>query len=253
MAIYLRKKSEIEKLSISNNLVAKTLNYLKGLVKPGMSLIEVNALGEEFIHAHGGRPAFKGLYGFPAGVCTSVNEVIIHGIPNEYVLKEGDILGMDIGVEKDGWYGDAAMTVGIGEISKDNQDLLACSYDSLMYAIDNIKEGMRFKELSYLIQEFIHSRGFVPLRGFCGHGIGKKAHEEPEIPNYIEGNNPRQGPKIKNGMVFCIEPMVCHTDGTAKILNDDWAVVSADGLNGSHHEHTIAMVNGKPIILSIDK
>lgn len=253
MAIYLRKQSEIEKLSISNNLVAKTLNYLKALVKPGMSLIEVNALGEEFIRTHGGRPAFKGLYGFPAGVCTSVNEVIIHGIPDEYVLKEGDILGMDIGVEKDGWYGDAAMTVGIGEISKDNQDLLACSYDSLMYAIANIEEGMRFKELSYLIEQFILGRGYVPLRNFCGHGIGKKPHEEPEIPNYIEGNNPKQGPKIKNGMVFCIEPMVCHTDGTAKILDDDWAVVSADGLNGSHHEHTIAMVNGKPRILSIDE
>jgi methionyl aminopeptidase len=253
MAITLKKPQEIEKLSISNNMVAKTLNYLKSLVKPGMSLKEVNALGEEFIHAHGGRPAFKGLYGFPAGVCTSVNEVIIHGIPDEYVLKEGDILGMDIGVEIDGWYGDAAMTVGIGEISKADKDLLSCSYDALMYAIDNIKEGMRFKELSSLIEQFILHRGYVPLRGFCGHGIGRKAHEEPEIPNYLEGNNPKQGPKIKNGMVFCLEPMVCHTDGTAKILDDNWAVVSADGLNGSHHEHTIAMVDHKPIILSIDE
>lgn len=252
MAILIKKPHEIEKLSISNNIVAKTLNYLSKQVRPGISLKEINALGEEFIHSHGGRPAFKGLYGFPAGVCTSVNEVIIHGIPDDYTLKEGDILGMDIGVEKDGWYGDAAVTVGVGEITEANKDLIACSYDALMYAIEHITEGMRFKELSLLLEEFILARGYIPLRSFCGHGIGRKPHEEPEIPNYLEGNNPKQGPKIKNGMVFCIEPMICQKSGKAKILDDKWSVVSEDGLFGSHYEHTVAVINGKAVILSQD-
>lgn len=251
MAISIKKAQDIEKLSISNQMVAKTLSYLSGEVKAGMTLAKLNAMGEEFIAKLGGRPAFKGLYGFPAGVCMSVNEVIIHGIPNEYVLKEGDILGMDIGVEKDGWYGDSAVTVGIGEISKENQDLIDCSRDTLYYAIENIKEGMRFKELSLLIEEFILSKNYVPLRNFCGHGIGRKPHEEPEIPNYLDSSNPKQGPKIKNGMVFCLEPMIAQKSGTPKILADKWAVVSEDGLFGSHYEHTVAIINGKAKILSV--
>lgn len=253
MAISLKKEEDIKKLYISNQMVAKTLSYLCKEVHEGMTLSTVNALGEKFIAKLGGRPAFKGLYGFPAGVCTSVNEVIIHGIPNEYVLKSGDILGMDIGVEKDGWFGDSAVTVGIGDISKENQDLINCSRDTLYYAIENIKEGMRFKELSLLIEEFILSRGYVPLRNFCGHGIGRKPHEEPEIPNYLDSSNPKQGPKIKNGMVFCLEPMIAQKDGTPKILEDKWAVVSEDGLFGSHYEHTVAMINGKAEILSLIK
>lgn len=250
MAIAIRKPHEIEKLSISNNMVAKTLDHLSKHIRPGISLKEINAMGEEYIQSLGARPAFKGLYGFPAGVCTSLNEVIIHGIPTDYQLQEGDIIGMDIGVEKDGWYGDAAVTIGVGEISKENKELIACAYDTLMYAIESIEVGMRFKELSYLMQEFIHSRGYVPLRNFCGHGIGKKPHEEPEIPNYLEGNNPKQGPKIKNGMVFCLEPMICQKSGVAKILENKWDVVSEDGLYGSHYEHTVAIINNKAEILS---
>jgi methionyl aminopeptidase len=121
-----------------------------------------------------------------------------------------------------------------------------------MYAIEHITEGMRFKELSLLLEEFILARGYIPLRSFCGHGIGRKPHEEPEIPNYLEGNNPKQGPKIKNGMVFCIEPMICQKSGKAKILDDKWSVVSEDGLFGSHYEHTVAVINGKAVILSQD-
>ncbi|MBE0491187.1 MAG: type I methionyl aminopeptidase [Sulfurospirillum sp.] len=252
MAIGLKKAQEIEKLSISNNMVAKTLNYLKKEVKAGITLKQINALGEEFIYAQGGRPAFKGLYGFPAGVCTSLNQVIIHGIPTDYALQEGDILGLDIGVEKDGWYGDSAITVGVGKISEADQKLIDCSYNTLMHAIESIRDGMRFKELSYILQESIISSGYIPLRSYCGHGIGRKPHEEPEIPNYLDGNNPKQGPKIKNGMVFCLEPMVCQKDGTAKVLEDKWSVVSADGLNGSHYEHTVAIINNKAVILSQD-
>ncbi|MBL0702792.1 MAG: type I methionyl aminopeptidase [Sulfurospirillum sp.] len=250
MAIAIRKLQDIEKLRISNKIVAKTLELLSKEARSGIKLSRLNAMGEDFIQAQGGRPSFKGLYGFPSGVCTSVNEVIIHGIPNNYVLKDGDIVGFDIGVEKDEWFGDAAITIGIGEISKENQDLINCSYDALYHAIKSIKVGMRFKELSLILEKFIHSRGYMPLRSFCGHGIGKKPHEEPEIPNYLEGGNPKQGPKIKNGMVFCLEPMVCQKSGVSKILDDKWSVVSEDGFFGSHYEHTVAIINNETEILS---
>ncbi len=250
MAIAIRKPQDIEKLKVSNKIVAEALELLSSKARSGVTLLELNALGEEFILSRGGRPAFKGLYGFPASVCTSVNEIIIHGIPNNYILKDGDILGIDLGVEKNGWYGDAAVTIGIGEISQENQDLINCSKDALYHAIENIRTGMRFKELSLLLEEFIHSKGYVPLKNFCGHGIGRKPHDEPEIPNYLEGANPKQGPKIKNGMVFCLEPMVCQKSGVSKILDDNWSVVSEDGLFASHYEHAVAIVNNRAEILS---
>jgi methionyl aminopeptidase len=251
MAIALRKPADIQKLTIPNKIVAKTLEFLVTHIKPGISLLELNALGEEHIISLGGRPSFKGLYGFPAGVCTSVNEVIIHGIPTEYKLQEGDIVGLDIGVEVDGWYGDAAITKPVGTISKEDQALIDCSYDCLMYAQSIIKEGMRFKELSYALEQFIQDRGYVPLRSYCGHGIGRKPHEEPEIPNYLDSPNKKAGPKIKNGMVFCIEPMIAQKDGVAKVLDDKWSVVASDGLKGSHYEHTMAVVGGKAQILTL--
>ncbi|MFA7084370.1 MAG: type I methionyl aminopeptidase [Arcobacteraceae bacterium] len=250
MAIPLRKTDEIEKLRTAGQAVAKTLDYLKQNVKPGMTLLEVDKLGEEFLHSQGARPSFKGLYGFPNAVCTSLNEVIIHGIPSDTVLKEGDILGIDIGSEINGWYGDAAITMPIGKISKEDEDLIACSKDALYYAISIIKEGLRFKELSKAIEDFIHSRGYVPLIRFCGHGIGRKPHCEPEIPNYVETPNVKAGPKIKNGMVFCIEPMICQKEKEPVILDNDWDVVSKDGLRTSHYEHTVAVINGKAVILT---
>ncbi|WP_044415598.1 type I methionyl aminopeptidase [Halarcobacter anaerophilus] len=250
MAIPLRKPNEIEKLRTASVAVAKTLKYLENNVKAGMTLKEVNAMGEAFIESLGARPAFKGLYGFPAGVCTSLNEVIIHGIPDDKVLKEGDILGLDIGTEIDGWYGDAAVTMPIGEISKEDEDLIACAKDSLYHGISLIKEGVRFKEISKAIEDFIVDRGYQPLIKFCGHGIGKKPHGEPEIPNYLESGSPKSGPKIKNGMVFCIEPMICQKEREPVILENDWDVVSADGLRGSHYEHTVAVIDGKAVILS---
>ena len=250
MAIPLRKPTEIAKLRTAGLAVAKTLVYLKQNVKPGMTLLEVDAMGEKFLNELGARPSFKGLYGFPNAVCTSLNEVIIHGIPSDTVLKEGDILGIDIGSEIDGWYGDAAITMPIGKISKEDEELIACSKDALYHAIDIIKEGMRFKELSKAIEDFIRGRGYVPLIRFCGHGIGKKPHGEPEIPNYVETPNVKAGPKIKNGMVFCLEPMICQKDENPVILDNDWDVVSKDGLRTSHYEHTVAVVDGKAVILS---
>ncbi len=251
MAISIKKPLEIDKLRVSNSYVAKALNHLETYVRSGMTLNEINAMGEDFISSLDARASFKGLYGFPSGVCTSLNSVIIHGIPNDDVVKDGDILGLDIGIEKDGWFGDAAITLPIGEISAEDEKLIACSYNALNFAIDIIKPGMRFKELSFELENFIVNAGYVPLRGFCGHGIGKKPHEEPEIPNYLDGKNPKQGPKIKNGMVFCIEPMICQVSGKAVILDDKWSVVSEDNLRGAHYEHTVAVINNRAEILSV--
>ena len=252
MAIPLRKLHEIEKLRNSGQAVAKTLKYLQENVKAGMTLLEVDAMGEKYLNNLGARAAFKGLYGFPNAVCTSLNEVIIHGVPNNTVLKEGDILGIDIGSEIDGWYGDAAITMPIGKISKEDEALIACSKDALYYAIDIIKQGMRFKELSFALENFILDRGYVPLVKFCGHGIGKEAHCDPEVPNYLESPNPKQGPKIKNGMIFCLEPMICQKDEEPVVdPNDKWSVRSTDGLRTSHYEHQVAIVDGKAQILTI--
>jgi methionyl aminopeptidase len=251
MAIALRKPQEIEKLRAANKIVGGALQLLRENTKAGMTLKELDAMAEDYIRSHGARPSFKGLYGFPNAVCTSLNQVIIHGIPTDYKLQEGDVIGFDIGTELDGWFGDAAITMPVGSISAEDEALIACSKDTLYHAIENIKQGMRFKELSSLMEQFILDAGFVPLRNFCGHGIGKKPHEEPEIPNYLEGSNAKAGPKIKNGMVFCLEPMICQKDSKPIILDNKWDVVSADGLRGSHYEHTVAVINGKAEILSL--
>ena len=249
MAIALRKPNELSKLALAGSIVGKTLKYLHENITVGMTLKEIDAMGEAFIREHGAEPSFKGLYGFPASVCTSLNEVCIHGIPTDYKVQEGDILGLDLGTKIDGYFGDAAITMAIGEISKEDEALIACSKDALYHAIENIRVGMRFKELSNILETFIKERGYVPLRDFCGHGIGKKPHEEPNIPNYVDGK-PNQGPKIKNGMVFCLEPMICQKNDEPIILDDKWSVVSKDGLRSSHYEHTVAIVNGKAIILT---
>ncbi len=250
MAINIRNKKEIESLRAANVVVAQTLKYLEKLIKPGVSLKEIEKEAEDFLATKNAKPSFKGLYGFPGAICLSLNEVIIHGIPTDYRLKEGDILGIDIGTELNGWFGDGAATFEVGKISEESKELIECAKAVLLESIAEIKAGMRFKELSFFLEEAITSRGYEPLRGFCGHGIGKRPHEEPEIPNYLEGNNPKQGPKMKEGMVFCIEPMICQKDGKAKVLEDKWSVVSEDGLYGSHYEHTVAIINNRAEILS---
>jgi len=249
VAIAIRKPHEIAKLKAAGEIVGKTLQYLQNLIKPGMTLLEIDALGEAYIRKHGAVPSFKGLYGFTGSVCTSLNEVCIHGVPDDTVVKDGDILGLDIGTKLDGYFGDAAITMAVGEISKADEALIACSKGALYHAIENIREGMRFKEVTKLLEDYITEAGFVPLRDYCGHGIGTKPHDEPNIPNYLEGK-PNQGPKIKNGMVFCLEPMVCQESGLPVLLEDKWSVLSDDGLRTSHYEHQVAVVDGKAIILT---
>lgn len=251
MAITIKTSRDIDGLRKANKIVAQTLDYAAQFLRPGLSLLEIDKKIDDFIVSKGAYPAFKGLYGFPNAACLSLNEVVIHGIPNQTIIKEGDILGVDIGSKLNGYYGDSARTFAIGQISKRDEELIACSKDTLYFAISIIKAGMHFKELSYEIEKFILKRGFVPLRGFCGHGIGRRPHEEPEIPNYLEGHNPKSGPKIKNGMVFCIEPMICQKDGQPVISSNQWDTSSADGLRTSHYEHCVAVINGKAEILSI--
>jgi methionyl aminopeptidase len=249
MAIAIRKPDEITKLKRAGEIVGNTLHYLQNLIKPGMTLKEIDTLGETYIREQGAEPSFKGLYGFTGSVCTSLNEVCIHGVPNNTVVKEGDILGLDIGTKLDGYFGDAAITMAVGEISEADKALIECSKGALYHAIDSIKPGMRFKELTKILEEYITQAGFVPLRDYCGHGIGTKPHDEPNIPNYLEGK-PNQGPKIKNGMVFCLEPMVCQKSGNPVLLEDQWSVVSDDGLRTAHYEHQVAVVDGKAVILT---
>ncbi len=249
MAIAIRKPDEIAKLKRAGEIVGNTLQYLQSIVKPGMTLKEIDALGEKYIREAGAEPSFKGLYGFTGSVCTSLNEVCIHGVPDDTVVKEGDVLGLDIGTKLDGYYGDAAITMAIGNVSEEDQALIACSKGALYHAIEAIKPGMRFKELTKILEDYIVSAGFVPLRDYCGHGIGTKPHDEPNIPNYLEGK-PNQGPKIKNGMVFCLEPMICQKSGNPVLLEDQWSVVSDDGLRTAHYEHQVAVVDGKAVILT---
>ncbi|MDR2904711.1 MAG: type I methionyl aminopeptidase [Helicobacteraceae bacterium] len=251
MAIVLRDKSEIASLRAAGQLTARTIEHISKFVKAGATTAEIAEEAEKFIVEGGGRASFKGLYKppFPGAICTSVNQVIIHGVPDSAPLKEGDIVGLDVGVELNGWYGDAAVTLPVGKVSESDEKLIAAAKSALKEAIAAIKSGMRFKELSEVLERAIKSRGYQPLKGYCGHGIGRLPHEEPTILNYVEGNA-RQGPKIKDGMVFCIEPMICQKQGEFKVLKDGWSVVSKDGLNASHYEHTVAIVGGKAEILS---
>jgi methionyl aminopeptidase len=249
MAIAIRKPDEISKLKRAGEIVGKTLQYLQNTVKPGMTLNEIDALGEAYIREQGAEPSFKGLYGFTGSVCTSVNEVCIHGVPTDRIIVEGDLLGLDIGVKLDGYFGDAAITMPVGKISVRDEALIASAKGALYHAIDSIREGMRFKELTKILEDYIVSGGFVPLRDYCGHGIGTKPHDEPNIPNYLEGKT-NQGPKIKNGMVFCLEPMVCQKSGTPVLLDDRWSVISEDQLRTAHYEHQVAIVDGRAVILT---
>ncbi len=250
MAINIYQPKEIEKIKAANQVVARVLDFLEGFIKPGVNLLEIDKVSEKMIVEAGAKPAFKGLYGFPNAACISVNEVVIHGIPHDYTLKEGDIVKVDLGANLGGFFGDSARTYGVGEISAEDKALIAVSKDAFDFAFSQVKVGMHFKELCFKLGEFIRHRGYEPLLDFCGHGIGKSPHESPEIPNYLDAPNPKQGPKIRNGMVFCIEPMICQKSGKPVIAKDGWTVTSEDGLRTAHWENCIAVVNNKPVVLS---
>jgi len=246
--IIIKSPREIEQLKRSNTIVAEVFNKLKGMIAPGVTTKELDQVAEEYILSNRGRPAFKGYRGFPATLCISINEEVVHGIPSQRRLKEGDIISLDVGVNFLGYFGDAAITFPVGEVDPEAKRLLEVTEKALTIGIEKAKIGNRLFDISYAIQGWVESHGFSVVRDFVGHGIGKDLHEEPQIPNF---GTPHQGPRLEKGMVFALEPMVNEGTYEVRVLSDGWTVVTADGKRSAHFEHTIAITDDEAEILSI--
>lgn len=246
--ISIKSAREIELMRIAGRIVAETLERLKEVVKPGITTLELDTIAEEYIKKSGGIPAFKGYNGFPASICSSVNEQVVHGIPSSLVLKDGDIIGIDIGAVYEGYVGDAARSFGIGNIDNEVKRLLRVTEESFFKGIEYALPGNRLSDISHRIQKHVESNGFSVVRDFVGHGIGSSMHEEPQIPNY---GPPNKGPRLTAGMALAIEPMVNQGKYAVKVLKDGWTVVTADGKPSAHYENTIVITNGEPEILTL--
>ncbi len=246
--IYLKSPQEIEKIRKSSQLVARALKYLKAFIKEGITTEELDRLAEEYIKRHGGIPAFKGYRGYPRSLCVSVNEEVVHGIPGKRRLKEGDIVSLDLGVLMDGYYGDAAITVPLGKVSELARRLIKVTEEALYRGIEMARPGNRLSDISHAIQSHVEKAGFSVVREFVGHGIGKELHEEPQVPNF---GPPNRGPRLEPGMVLAIEPMVNTGTWEVRILPNGWTVVTADGGLSAHFEHTVAITDDGPEILSL--
>ncbi len=231
----------------AGNLVAKTIAMLKDAVRPGITTGELDKLAEGIIRKHGGIPAFKGYYGFPGSICASVNEEVVHGIPGIRKLKSGDIISIDIGTIVEGFYGDAAVTLPVGDISEEAQRLLSVTEGSLMAGIEQVRAGNRLSDISNAVQVFAEGKGFSVVRDYVGHGIGRNMHEDPQIPNF---GPPGRGPRLEPGMVLAIEPMVNVGSYRVETLEDNWTVVTADRSLSAHFEHTVAVTEDGPVILT---
>lgn len=231
----------------SGRIVGDVLEALKDIVKIGLTTKEIEDFVDERIRAQGGIPAFKGYRGYPASVCTSVNEQVVHGIPSARVLKDGDIVSIDIGVLLDGFYGDGAVTIPVGAIDREAADLIRATEESLYLGIQSAVEGNRLYDISAAIQRHVEKNGFSVVRLFVGHGIGRELHEEPQVPNY---GVPGQGPRLKRGMTLAIEPMVNAGSHEVIILEDGWTAVTKDGKKSAHFEHTVLVTSDKPRILT---
>jgi len=246
--IILKTPEEIEVMARASRLVAETLQHLKAHVKPGVATDELDRLAEEFIRSRGGKPAFKGYRSYPKTLCISVNDQVVHGIPSKRVLKEGDIVGLDLGAIVEGFYGDSAMTLPVGAIDSKAAELLRVTEAALYAGIEQAVVGNRLSDISHAVQERAESAGFSIVTDFVGHGIGRQLHEEPQVPNY---GKPGQGPRLQAGMVLAIEPMVNMGKSDVKVLDDQWTAVTKDGSLSAHFEHTIAIQpSGPPRILS---
>jgi methionyl aminopeptidase len=249
--IFLKSAREIEVLRRANIIVAEILQELKEKIAPGVTTADLDALAEELIDKKNARSAFKGyaMAGrvFPCSLCASVNEEIVHGIPSDRALREGDIVGLDFGVIYDGFYGDSAITVGVGKVSEEARRLMQVTEEALYKGIEELQEGKRLGDLSSTIQTTVEGAGFSIVRVFVGHGIGRKLHEEPPIPNYGE---PDRGLKLKEGMVLAIEPMVNIGGHEVEMKEDGWTAVTKDGSLSAHFEHSVAVTQNGPYILS---
>ncbi len=245
--IICRSPAEIEKLRRSGRLAREILEQTRERVRPGVSTLELERYVEKRLAAVGARPAFKGYRGYPCCLCASVNEQIVHGVPSNRRLKQGDIISLDLGVILDGYVGDSALTAPVAQISEATQKLMWVTEEALELAIGKVRLGNRLGDISAAVQEHVEKNGFSVVREFVGHGIGRELHEEPQIPNYGEAGH---GPLLKEGMVLAIEPMVNAGTNALRILDDHWTAVTADGRNSAHFEHMVAVTRNGPEVLT---
>ena len=252
--IYIKTQKEIDFIKTSCRIVAETLQLVKSNVRPGITTGELNQIAEDYILSNNARAAFKGYsqggpsINFPAALCTSVDDEVVHGIPGNRVLKNGEIISIDVGVEKNGYYGDAALTVPVGTISEEKQKLLDVTEKSLYAGIENAIDGNKVHDISSAVQEYVEANGFSVVRELCGHGVGKFLHEAPSVPNFGKKGT---GPKLKKGMTIAIEPMVNLGKERVKTEPDGWTVKTLDELPSAHFEHTILITGGNPEILTV--
>ena len=245
--IRIRSKKEIELIATSCQIVSDTLDMLSDHVRPGVKINDLDKMAEKFIINCGARPAFKGYMGFPATLCVSVDDEVVHGIPNDRILNEGQIVGIDCGAEKDGYFGDHARTFSVGNIADDKQKLMDITHKSLMLGIAEASPDNFVSDIGYAIQSYVEKYGYSVVRELVGHGIGTELHEEPQIPNYGE---PKQGYRLREGMCIAIEPMINLGSKEIKTDSDGWTIRTLDGQVSAHFEHTIAITSNGPKILS---
>ncbi|HET7442616.1 MAG TPA: type I methionyl aminopeptidase [Terriglobales bacterium] len=249
MAIVCKSAAEIQKMQRSGRIVREVLDHVRSLVKPGATTMQLEKAAEKKMKDLGAKPAFKGYYDYPCVLCTSINEEIVHGIPSEKrVLKDGDIVSVDCGVVLEGYYGDAAITVPVGDaVSPELQKLLKVTEDSLYRGIQAARVGNAVGDVGAAVQEYVEANGFSVVREFVGHGIGTKLHEEPQVPNFGTRGH---GPRLREGMVLAIEPMVNFGKPETRVLSDKWTAVTADGSYSAHFEHCVAVTKDGPVILT---
>ena len=245
--IELKSKREIEIVKENGKIVADTLRFLGDRIRPGMRTLELDRLAERYIKDHNAIPAFKGYRGFPANICVSVNNEVVHGIPGQRIIAEGELVSLDLGVLKNGYYADGAFTILVGQVSSEAQKLTEVTHQALNCGIRAAVEGRNLSDVSHAIQSHVEQNGFSVVRDLVGHGIGKQMHEEPQIPNF---GRPGEGPVLKSGMILAIEPMVNSGSFEVKTLEDNWTVVTADGSLSAHFEHTVAITENGAVILT---
>lgn len=244
-----KSQRELAYMKDAGRIAARAHEELAKAIRPGVTTKELDEIAADFILSRGGRPAFKGLYDFPANICTSINEEVVHGIPSPYRrLQEGDIISIDIGVELNGYFGDCARTFPVGDVSEAARELLRVAEEALYRGIAEARVGRRLSDISHAIQSYVEAHGFSVVREFVGHGIGTSMHEEPQVPNF---GPPGRGPRLKPGMTLAIEPMVNMGTHEVVTLDDNWTVVTKDLSLSAHFEHTVAVTNGRPEILTL--
>ncbi|MEK6336626.1 MAG: type I methionyl aminopeptidase [Acidobacteriota bacterium] len=243
-----KSQKEIEKMRASGQLVGRVLQELRAMVEPGMTTLEVNDAADKMIRDGGAYPTFKGYNGFPFSICASVNEQVVHGFPSQYELQEGDIFSIDVGVTLDGFVGDTATTIPVGTASDDRLTLIRVTEECLALAIEQCRVGNHIGDIGWAVQNHAEAHGYSVVRDYVGHGIGRQMHEDPQIPNY---GKPGKGPKIKRGYVFAVEPMINIGSQHTKTLADGWTVVTLDGQPSAHVEHTIAITEAGPEVLTL--